>query len=150
MLSGVLLCTDTKGALTLGPGVPYHAKHECPPSPLPHWPALTLLQSNSAWARLSYLIYRAQPVFLPAFFSSVSNIFNCSLGSAICKTFADFSTAFYEDIVCCCLPEFKVNPSQTVTMMLALCACAGGRASVLYWSPPLPTVPGPPKRDMLE
>ncbi len=35
------------------------------------------------------------------------------------KTVADFSTAFYADIVCCCLPEFMVNPSQTVTAMLA-------------------------------
>ncbi len=50
------------------------------------------------------------------------------------------------DIECCCLPEFKVNPPQTVTMMSALRACARARASVPYWSPPLPTVPGPTKR----
>ncbi len=113
-------------------------RHECPPSPPPCWPALTLLQSNCAWARL---IYRARPVFLLAFFHLLITFFNCSVVPVIYKTVADFSTAFYTDIVHCCLPEFKVNPPQTLTAMSALRARGRARASIPYWSSPLPTVP---------
>ncbi len=58
-------------------------KHKCPPSPLPHCPALTLLQTSCAWARLSFLIYRARPVLLPAFFPSCNDI--VKLFSGICN-----------------------------------------------------------------
>ncbi len=112
------------------------------------WPALTLLQSNCAWACLSYLIYRMRPIFLNLLITFLITIINCSLVPLIYRTVADFSTALYADFVCCCLPEFKVNPPQTVTMMSALRACAG--ASVPYWSPPLPTVPGSTKHAVLE
>ncbi len=56
-------------------------KHECLPSPLPRWPAPTLLQSKCTWARLNFLIYRVRPVFLPAFFSPFNNILKSFSGS---------------------------------------------------------------------
>ncbi len=104
-------------------------KRECPPSPLPRWPALTLFQSNCAWA--SWSTERDQ-----YFLNLLITFLNCSLVPVIYKTVADFFTAFYVDIVCCCLPEFKVNLPQTVTVMSVLRTCA--RASIAYWSPPLP------------
>ncbi len=69
------------------------------------------------------------------FFHLVMKLFSCSV---ILKSVADFSTALYLNIVCCCLSGFKVNPPLTVTAMSALCACAC--ASVPCRSPPLPTV----------
>ncbi len=39
-------------------------KYQRPPFPLPRCPAFTLLQSDRAWARLSYLICGVRPVFL--------------------------------------------------------------------------------------
>ncbi len=119
----------SKGALTLGPVVPYRV--EAWMSPLPSTPmaALTLFQSNCTWA--SWSTERD-----PYFYNLLITFLNCSLVPVIYKTVADFSTAFYADIVCCCLPQFKVNPPQRVTAMSVLRICA--RASVAYWSPPLP------------
>ncbi len=57
---------------------------------------------------------------------------NCSLVPVIYKTVADLSTAFYVAMVYSCLPEFKVNPPQTVTVMSVFRACARARASVPY------------------
>ncbi len=53
------------------------------------------------------------PYFYLHFFHLLITFLNCSLIPAIYMTVADFSTAFYVDIICCCLPEFKVNPPQS-------------------------------------
>ncbi len=89
-------------------------------------------------------------LYYPHFLHLLVMLLNCFLVTAIYKTVTDFSTALYADIVCCCPPAFEVNPPKTVDMMSALCACARARASVPRWSPPLPTVPGPTKRAVLE
>ncbi len=125
-------------------------KHECPPCPLPadlHSHCSSLTAPEHAWAVWST---ESDPYFYLNFFHLLIKFLNCSLVSALYKTVTNFSTALYADIVCCCLPEFKVNPPLIVTMMSAFRACACAHASVQYWSPPLPTVPGPTQRAMLE
>ncbi len=71
-------------------------KHECPLSP--RWHTLPLLQSNCTWAHLSYLIYRAQPVFLLTFFSSFNNIFKLFSGSRDLQDGCRFFHCFYVDL----------------------------------------------------
>ncbi len=56
-------------------------KYDCPFSPLSRWPAVKLLQSNQARARLSYLIIGVRPVFLLKFFHHVIKFLNCSLST---------------------------------------------------------------------
>ncbi len=75
-------------------------------------------------------------------FNLAMTLFNCSLVSAIKKAVVDFSTARCLDFVCCCLPEFKVNPPQTVTAMSVLLACARACASVPCQSLPPPAGQG--------
>ncbi len=83
------------------------------------------------------------------FFHFLMTLFSSSLVPTIKKTVMGFSTAFYVDIVCGCLSEFKVNPPQMVTAMSALCARAHACVSPPCRSSPPPTVPGPAKRAVL-
>ncbi len=102
-------------------------KHDRPPSPLPrclHSHCCSRTAPEHPWANL---ICGVRPVFSnteSSFFYLVIKFLNCSVVSAIKKTAAEFSAACYLDLFCCCLPEFKVNPPQTVMVMSALGACA--------------------------
>ncbi len=52
------------------------------------------------------------------------------------KDMADFPTVRKLGFVCCCLPEFMMNPPQTVSVMLVLRDCACACVSVACRSPP--------------
>ncbi len=116
--------------------------HTRPSFPLTHCLALTLLQSDRAWARLSYLINRVGPVFSLTFLLSCNKIFKFFSGIRNLKDSLGFFHCSLSGL-CCCLLEFKVNPSQTVTVMSVLLVCAWERATIPCWSPPLPTAPRP-------
>ncbi len=83
------------------------------------------------------------------FFHLVTTMFGCSLVSMIETKVADFSTALYPDFVCCPLPKFEANTPLTVAAMSS-CRRPVTRAIVLCQSTPLPTMPGPRKRIVLE
>ncbi len=136
--------------------------HTCPRCPLPcrstnvppplsptgpHSHCSSLTPPEHAWDTRST---ECDLYFYPHLFHLLITFLSCSLVPVIYETVADFSTAFYADIVCCWVSEFKVNPPQTVTAMSVLSVWAHARASVLYSSPPLPTVPEPTKRAVLE
>ncbi len=106
------------------------SRHTSLPLLSPPRPTLTSLQSNCTWARLSYLIYGVWPVLLPAFFSSCNKIFKLFSGICNLKDSRTFFLCSLSRLCCCCLPEFNVNPPQTVRVMSTLCACACTRASV--------------------
>lgn len=51
------LKSKIKGTLTLGPVTLYHAKARLFPSPVPRWPALTLLQGHPGLSTVTSCTY---------------------------------------------------------------------------------------------
>ncbi len=101
-------------------------------------------QSQQLWYNLNHEVSRTNTEISRQFLHEVVQICCLSVKTRASLRFiwiqTDISTALYSDFVCCCLPEFKVNPLQTVTAMSALRACACACASVPCRSSPFPTV----------
>ncbi len=89
-----------------------------PPLSSLHSHRSSLTAPEHAWASWSM---ECDPIFI--FFSSCNKMFKLFSGIRDLNTVTDFSSALYLDFVCSCLPEFKVNPSQTVTVMSCLYMC---------------------------